>query len=182
MSGERDRQAKLLRALAESLDVSKALATVPDAEEKELRSALSTAADALSAPSSARVYFDGASRGNPGPSGAGALIQDADGTILAEVAKYLGEFTNNMAEYLALSLALKEALRLGIRRVDLYSDSELLVKQINGEYRVKDEKLKLLNKSVRDVLSSFEFYEIRHIPREQNREADRLANRAIDDR
>ena len=126
------------------------------------------------------IHIDGAARGNPGPAGVGAVITDGDGKVLAEVCKYLGETTNNQAEYQALLLALKEAKRLKVLRISVFSDSELLVRQINGEYKVKNEGLKPLFREAVTLLRSFGGYAVAHIPREKNKRADQLANLAID--
>lgn len=125
------------------------------------------------------IHVDGAARGNPGPAGAGALLAGGEGRKRAEVSVYLGEATNNVAEYCALILALQRALRLGCGRVEVFTDSELLAKQMNGEYRVKDKHLQILHVLAGDLRESFEEFSIRHIPREKNRAADRLANRAV---
>ena len=120
------------------------------------------------------IYCDGAARGNPGPAGAGAVLLNEHGEVIAELSKYLGETTNNQAEYRALLLALEE--------VDIFSDSELLVRQINGEYRVKNDGLKPIFKLALSKLKVFAKYKLKYIPRAQNAHADRLANRAIDEK
>jgi ribonuclease HI len=125
------------------------------------------------------IYTDGAARGNPGRAGAGIIIRNAEG-VIAQKSFYLGHTTNNVAEYSALILGLREAQQLGARTVFLYTDSELLAKQLAGVYRVKDEKLKVLYNEIKRLLNSFLHYHITHIPRTDNREADRLANEAID--
>jgi ribonuclease HI len=127
------------------------------------------------------IYTDGAARGNPGPAGAGAVLIGEDGSVLAEVSRYLGKTTNNQAEYQALVLALEEAKKLAADEVNIFSDSELLVKQIKGEYHVKNDGLKPLFKLVKSKLQHFGKYKIEYLPRERNAHADRLANRAIDE-
>lgn len=127
------------------------------------------------------LMVDGAARGNPGKAGCGAVILDEKGAVIQELYRYLGHATNNVAEYEALLMGLSEVSRLGRKRIKVQSDSELLVRQLNGQYRVKDEKLKKLHAQARALLREFECHSIVHIPREQNRLADRLANRAIDD-
>ncbi len=127
------------------------------------------------------IYSDGAARGNPGPAGAGAVLTGADGSVVAEVCSYLGEATNNQAEYRALLLAIDEALRHGATRLAIYADSELMVKQIRGEYRVKNEELRPLHGEIVKRLREVKQYTIEHVPREKNKHADRLANRAIDE-
>lgn len=126
-----------------------------------------------------KIYIDGASRGNPGESGAGIVIKDGKGRVFKRLRQYLGRATNNQAEYRALLLALKASRELG-QNIRIYSDSELLVKQLKGSYRVKSKGLKPYFDEVRGLLRDFSSWEIAHIPREQNMEADALANEAID--
>lgn len=127
------------------------------------------------------IHTDGAARGNPGPAGAGAILRDAaTGVVLAEVAEGLGRATNNVAEWTAVRLALEEARRLGASRVDLRMDSELVARQITGIYRVKHPDLKPIHASVMAMLRGFEGYTVGHVPRELNKDADRLSNVAID--
>jgi ribonuclease HI len=125
------------------------------------------------------IYTDGVSRGNPGPAAIGAIIKDKQGKLIASISQSIGLTTNNQAEYRAIITALEKALSLGADRVDIRSDSELLVRQINGQYRVKKSTLKPLHQKVRQLLDQLEGFSIRHIPREQNSEADRLANNAL---
>ena len=125
------------------------------------------------------IYVDGGSRGNPGPSGVGVVILDASGKRLKEVSKYIGETTNNIAEYSALLYGLEEALMLRIDEIVVNLDSELVVKQLMGDYRVKDSGLKPLFERAMNMLKSFKGVEIRHIDREKNKEADKLVNKAI---
>jgi len=127
------------------------------------------------------IHTDGAARGNPGPAGAGAILRDADsGTVMAEIAEGLGRATNNVAEWTAVRLALEEARRLGARRVDLRMDSQLVARQITGIYRVKHPDLQPIHAAVMELLRGFEGYTVGHVPRELNKEADRLSNVAID--
>ena len=128
------------------------------------------------------IYTDGAARGNPGPAGAGAILRDADGTVLAEIAEPLGHATNNVAEWTAVLLALEEARRLGATQVDLRMDSQLVARQISGIYRVKHPDLKPIHAAVMDLLGTLDGYTVGHVPRERNKEADRLSNVAIDGR
>ncbi len=125
------------------------------------------------------VYIDGASKGNPGRAGIGVWIANGDGRRLVELSRYLGQRTNNEAEYWALLIGLREARRLGADAVQVYTDSELIERQINGVYRVKDKKLKPLHEAAGRRLKAFSSFKIESIPREKNREADRLANQAI---
>ncbi len=129
-----------------------------------------------------RLYTDGAARGNPGPAGAGAVIVSPEGHIVAKVGKFLGDNTNNYAEYMGLILGLKRARAMGIKELEILADSELLVKQLNGEYQVKAANLKPLHDEARALLGAFPSVEVRHIPREQNSAADEMSNRAIDER
>ena len=126
------------------------------------------------------IYTDGAARGNPGPASAGAIIRDEHNKIIAQISHRIGFATNNQAEYIAIVMALEEALKLGATNVNLKSDSELVVKQLGGSYRVKNVALKPLYQKVINLSSSFEIFKINHIPRGQNREADTLANKALD--
>jgi ribonuclease HI len=129
------------------------------------------------------IHTDGAARGNPGPAGLGAVLQDVEtGETVAELARYLGTQTNNVAEWTAVQDALEEALRRGARQVDLRTDSQLVARQISGRYRVKHPNLKPIHARVMALLAQFEVYTVGHVPRERNREADRLSNVAIDRR
>ena len=128
-----------------------------------------------------RLYTDGACRGNPGIGGAGAVMFDDNGGVVATAKKFLGACTNNEAEYTALILGLEEVLSGGYKNIQVFLDSELLVRQINGIYRVKNDRLKTLMKEVKQHLSLFDGYTVKHVPRSENAVADRLANEAIDD-
>ncbi|OGP94167.1 MAG: hypothetical protein A2157_16100, partial [Deltaproteobacteria bacterium RBG_16_47_11] len=125
------------------------------------------------------LYIDGASKGNPGMAGAGVLMTNGAGRKLVEVSRYLGHKTNNEAEYWALLLGLREARRLGGKSLHIFTDSELIERQVKGLYRVKSLNLKGLHEMVTQNLKEFSSFDIRSIPREQNQEADRLANQAI---
>jgi ribonuclease HI len=127
-----------------------------------------------------RLFCDGASRGNPGPAGAGAALFNPRGELESQVARHLGETTNNVAEYQALILGLQEAARLGARKLRVFADSELLVRQLNGQYRVKAPHLLPLWRLAKNELQKFEAYAISHVPRAENRLADDLANQGID--
>ena len=128
------------------------------------------------------IYSDGGARGNPGPAAAGGVILARDGSIIGRVSEYLGVATNNVAEYRALIVALKRALDAGCRRVEVRLDSELVVKQLSGLYRVKDAKMQTLYQHVRRLLDQFEAATVKHVPRSENRDADRLVNDALDAR
>jgi ribonuclease HI len=126
------------------------------------------------------IHIDGGARGNPGPAGFGVVIEDELGRPVAELSEYLGRQTNNFAEYSALLAALAYAIKHGFKALKVVSDSELLVKQINGEYKVNNHALKELHAQAMKLIDQFECFEIRHAMREENREADRLANLAMD--
>ena len=126
------------------------------------------------------IYTDGASKGNPGEAGAGVWMTDGEGRKVLEIRRYLGRKTNNEAEYWALLFGLQEAKRLGGSSIRIFTDSELVEKQVKGLYRVKNLNLKILHTSVIQQLKAFSSYEIESIPRGENREADRLANQAIE--
>lgn len=125
------------------------------------------------------IHSDGASSGNPGPAAIGATIKDEQGRRLASIARRIGRTTNNQAEYRAVIAALEEAIRLGAREVELNVDSELIARQIKGTYRVKNAALKPLYQRAKQLQSHLESCVINHIPRQQNQEADRLANSAL---
>jgi len=124
------------------------------------------------------LYVDGASLGNPGEGGCGVVLRDREGRLLGFLAFYLGRVTNNQAEYRALIRGLEEARRLGWRSVKVYTDSELLARQIQGAYKVRDVELKGLFDQALSLLSSFEAWVVEYLPREENGEADRLAKKA----
>ncbi len=125
------------------------------------------------------INADGASRGNPGPAAIGATIKDERGRLLASVSQPIGPTTNNQAEYLALIAALEKAVGLGAQQVDVRLDSELVVKQLQGKYRVKNAALRPLYLRAAELLGRFEGFTIAAVPRAENAEADRLANDAL---
>jgi len=127
------------------------------------------------------AYTDGAARGNPGPAGVGVYIVDQHDLVLVETQRYLGEATNNVAEYQALLLALDQLEMLNAKNVIIRSDSQLMVRQLNGEYRVKNSGIRPLFQEAKIRLCEFPNVTLEHIPRDQNKEADRLANQAIDE-
>jgi ribonuclease HI len=127
------------------------------------------------------VHCDGAARGNPGPAGIGVLISDRTGRTVAELGEGIGPATNNVAEYRAAIAGLRLAAERGARSVLLRSDSRLLVEQLEGRFRVKNPTLQRLHEEARALIKGFEKVSIEHVPRAQNVEADRLANRGIDD-
>jgi probable phosphoglycerate mutase len=126
------------------------------------------------------AHIDGASRGNPGPASYAAIILAPDGSQVFQIGKYLGRDTNNVAEYYALISALDYAAAKGIARLRVNSDSELLVRQMQGRYKVKSADLRPLFERASKIARSLEYFSIQHVPREMNRDADRLANEALD--
>jgi len=126
------------------------------------------------------VHVDGGARGNPGPAAIAAVVSDSDGGTLIETSETIGRATNNVAEYRALLLGIERALELGATELDLVGDSELVVKQVQGKYKVKDAGLKPLHAAVRKRLEGVGEWSIRHVRRERNAEADRLVNEALD--
>jgi ribonuclease HI len=128
-----------------------------------------------------RVYSDGAARGNPGPAGAGAVLLDDNGTVIAELGRFLGDQTNNFAEYQGLLLGLRRALDLGAHEVEVLADSQLVIMQLSGVYRVRNAGLRPLFEEAKRLLARFKRVELRHIPREMNGAADEMSNRAIDE-
>ena len=125
------------------------------------------------------IFTDGASRGNPGPAAIGAVIKNEQGRLITSISQAIGRTTNNQAEYQAIIAALERALSLEASHVDLRSDSELVVNQIKGQYRVKKASLRPLYLKAAQLASQFESFTITCIPREENEEADRLANLAL---
>ncbi|HWA78223.1 MAG TPA: ribonuclease HI family protein [Polyangiaceae bacterium] len=128
------------------------------------------------------LWTDGAARGNPGPAGGGAVLKTPDGDLLDEQSQYLGHTTNNVAEYRALLLGLERALSFGVQELEVRADSELLIRQLKGEYRVKNPGLQPLHAEAKRLLARFAVVKLVHVRRELNGEADRLANRGIDER
>jgi ribonuclease HI len=190
---------ELLNFIAENEGLDLTLEQFPSMREDELRTMLKEAAESLGPRRPARkvataraevaedteglrvvVNTDGASRGNPGPAGAGWVIRDAAGQVLQASGLFLGKRTNNEAEYEAVINALRAAQELGARDVVLQTDSELLVRQINGIYRVKNERLAQLHEQARSIMQGFRRLDVRHVRREFNADADAEANRAID--
>lgn len=127
-----------------------------------------------------KIYSDGGARGNPGPAGIGAVLIDQEDKELAEISEYLGETTNNQAEYKALIAALKKAKELGYEYLECYLDSELVVKQLKREYKVKNKELAPLFLEVHNLSCFFKNISFHHVRREENKRADKLANLAMD--
>jgi ribonuclease HI len=128
-----------------------------------------------------QANVDGGSRGNPGPAAYGVVVRDPRGEIVARLKKYIGKNTNNVAEYFGLIAALDYAQNHGIRALRVESDSELMVKQMRGQYKVKSEELKPLFERAKKMSQTFESFRINHVYREQNKEADALVNQALDE-
>ncbi len=188
--------AQLLLAIAEHESLEKTRALFPgltrDAAQKLLRGAarqlqqqeLPLSEPPRPAPASGRtvrVYSDGAARGNPGPAGAGAVLTDPNGAVVARLGRFLGNRTNNVAEYEGLLLGLKHARDLGYRQVEVRADSQLLIRQLKGEYAVRHAGLKPLHAEALRLLNGFDKYDLQHVPREENALADEMSNRAIDE-
>jgi ribonuclease HI len=138
-----------------------------------------TRASAETDTGSAILWTDGAARGNPGPAGIGVVLKTLQGEILATEARFVGHTTNNVAEYRALLLGLERAIECGVRRLEVRADSELLIRQLLGKYRVKNAGLRPLYQRATELLRKFESTHLVHVRREQNAEADRLANEGI---
>lgn len=126
------------------------------------------------------INADGAARGNPGPAAIGVTIKDNKGNLITSISRRIGRTTNNQAEYRAIIAGLEKAVKLGVKQVKVYSDSELVVKQINGRYRVKNTSLRILYENVVKLAGSLERFSIEHIPRSRSTEVDNLANKALD--
>lgn len=126
------------------------------------------------------VHVDGGARGNPGPAGIGVVVSDADGSVLDRANDYIGEATNNVAEYKAVLLGIERARANGASHLELINDSELVAKQLTGDYKVKHEGLKPLHAQALEALRAFDGWSIRSVPRAQNALADGLVNEAID--
>lgn len=126
------------------------------------------------------IFTDGGARGNPGPAGIGALLLDDKGNALSEISEYIGETTNNQAEYQAVIAGMKKAVELGCDEAEFFMDSELVVKQLNREYKVKNADLAPLFLKIHNLSQSFKNVSFCHIRREQNTVADKLANLAMD--
>lgn len=179
---------RLSRSTAEELDaaMNESKAERDDRRRQRTiaveRERVETAAKAVELPPRVRLFTDGAARGNPGPAGAGAVIVSPAGHIMAKIGKFLGDSTNNVAEYTGLILGLKRAKAMGIKELEVFSDSELLVRQIAGDYAVKAEHLKPLHEEAQLLLKAFPDVHVSHIPREENQAADEMSNRAIDER
>ena len=134
------------------------------------------------APGTLFLRIDGASRGNPGAAGFGVAVEDAEGASIASLYGFLGTASNNVAEYQALIHALDYAIASDARHVEIFSDSQLVVRQMQGRYRVKHPAMLSLYREARSLIGRLEQARLHHVPREQNKAADRLANQAVDER
>jgi len=205
MSAHRPSAAAILKTLAVALSGEALTAYFPEHSGAEIRQILAEAAEQLrgqeappsripdavpeAAASPAQggdghfvLFSDGASRGNPGLAGAGIQILDRAKNEILAASKFLGQCTNNEAEYQALIFGLQEARRLGATAISIFLDSELIVRQLQGRYQVKNERLKVLFGQVRMELAKFKSHRVGHVPRNQNQRADEMANRGIDER
>ena len=126
------------------------------------------------------IYTDGACRGNPGPSGIGASIENENGDEIAIVSSYIGNGTNNRAEYIAAIEGVKKAIQLQAEEIELRMDSLLVVRQVEGLWKIKHPSLKILNQELKHALNSLKKWRVKHVPREKNQRADSLANKALD--
>lgn len=126
------------------------------------------------------IHTDGAARGNPGPAAIGATIKDDTGKLLAGISRHIGSTTNNQAEYRAVITAMEKAISLGAKDISVKADSELVVKQLNGQYKVKNAALRPLYQKVVQLTGKLDSFSISYVPRAQNAEADALANKALD--
>ena len=151
--------------------------TSPSAQQQSLFAEL-----AVGSALSCKLFTDGASRGNPGEAGAGSVLFGGDGQELAARSYYLGQCTNNVAEYKALIMGLQSVLELDCGKVEIYLDSQLIVRQIQGSYKVKHPTLKPLFIQVNALLAKINSWTVAHVPREQNKRADALANKGIDEK
>jgi ribonuclease HI len=191
----------VLEALAASLDAGEVLARFPGLSREQLRGIVHAAAERLPRqagrpvvagaaagsstapghwPGEVTAYIDGGARGNPGEAGAGVFFQDRAGSVLERIARYLGRATNNTAEYQALLIALARARDAGVRHLRVFSDSELLVNQVNGRYRTRVPHLQQYLQEAIRLMREIGRVDVAHVRREQNMEADALANEAID--
>ncbi len=153
----------------------------------QLKRELEKAASAVSGPNGQAfdklsVYSDGAARGNPGLSGAGAVLVEPSGQVIDKLGKFLGKQTNNYAEYMGLLLGLRRARALGAKEVEVFADSELMIRQLGGRYQVKSPSLRPLYDEALKLLEGFSRTRLVHVPREMNKAADEMSNRAIDEK
>ncbi|MDC0709722.1 ribonuclease HI family protein [Stigmatella sp. ncwal1] len=174
----RERLGQLLEQAAEQLAPSAS----PAAPEPAERAEAPVSEESRAPMPRLRLYSDGAARGNPGPAGAGAVLIEPGGQVVARIGKFLGQQTNNYAEYMGLLIGLKHARGLGTKEIEIFADSELLIRQLGGRYQVKSPTLRPLYEEAVKLLNDFSRVKLVHVPREMNAEADEMSNRAIDER
>ena len=126
------------------------------------------------------LFTDGGARGNPGPAGIGVVLKDDAGDVIGEIAEGIGVATNNVAEYSALIAGLELALDKGVTEIDVFMDSELVISQLKGEWKIKNDRLRILAVRARALLNRFETHTLEHVRRELNSDADKLANQGMD--
>lgn len=185
-------QAAVLRFIAREEPLVATLGAFPQLDRTKLQRALEKAAGLLEGKAEEveqapaylrlRLYSDGAARGNPGPAGAGAVLVEPSGQVVDKLGKFLGHQTNNFAEYQGLLMGLKRCRELGVREVEVFADSELMIRQLGGRYQVKSPSLRPLYVEALKFLNEFERVKLVHVPREMNRAADEMSNRAIEER
>lgn len=189
----RDLNAAVLRFIGQEEPLVSTLGAFPQLDRTRLKRILARAAmlvgggpmvEEVVAPTISRVrlYSDGAARGNPGLAGAGAVLVEPSGQVVDRLGKFLGTQTNNYAEYMGLLLGLRRAKELGVREVEVFADSELMIRQLGGRYQVKSASLRPLYEEALKLLNNFERVKLVHVPREMNRAADEMSNQAIDER
>lgn len=189
----RELNAAVLRFIGQEEPLVSTLGAFPQLDRTRLKRILEraatlvsggTVADEVVAPTISRVrlYSDGAARGNPGLAGAGAVLVEPSGQVVDRLGKFLGTQTNNFAEYMGLLLGLRRAKELGVREVEVFADSELMIRQLGGRYQVKSPSLRPLYEEALKLLNNFERVKLVHVPREMNRAADEMSNQAIDER
>ncbi len=192
------KEAEILRYIAGEEALSRTLEAFPEVSREKLKRVLEHVAAFYEATSSTethespevtpsfhrrlRVYSDGAARGNPGHSGAGAVLVEPSGQVVDRLGKYLGVQTNNYAEYMGLLLGLKRAREMGVSEIEVFADSELMIRQLGGRYQVKSPSLRPLYEEALKLLNHFSRVKLVHVPREMNTAADEMSNRAIDER
>ncbi len=184
---------ELLQFIAREEPLAATLEAFPNVTRERLKKLLARAAEAMGEATGAtvdvqaafermRVYSDGAARGNPGISGAGAVLVMPSGQVVDRLGKFLGVQTNNYAEYMGLLIGLRRARDLGVREIEVFADSELMIRQLGGRYQVKSATLRPLYEEAVKLLNDFSRVKLVHVPREMNKAADEMSNRAIDER
>jgi len=169
---------QILEWLASGKSQETIISEYPDISKEDISNALYYAAEKLKSPTELFIYVDGASSGNPGPAGIGVAIYNKNKDLIDKISQSIGETTNNVAEYRAVISALEYALDRKIKKITIFSDSELVVKQLNGEYLIKNKALKTLVFKIAKLIDKFTQVEIISISREENKLANKLATRA----